>query len=407
MGYNNRMKKALKLFAAATALLSLVGLSACNSQSDSGAYFYPVASYKEYKASGSQMAIGSGYAMATTASLKLTDENNFESETAYSSFVELWDKAKGVMLDVENSISTTVTSSCIYKFNEAAAGARVELNQTAYEIVMLAQSVYAQTEGYYNPAVYQSVQLYGFGQTGVTKPSKLPNEQTLQALKSLYCEFGNLKLEEVDGKYYATKPQKTVTVDGTEHCLKLDLGGIGKGYCADKINELIDKSGFKYGYFDFGSSTMAIKKHSAENQSYKLTFKDPRSYGGYYARVEVNDACLSTSGDYERYYEVDGVRYCHIIDPFSGSPVQTGIASVTVVGGSAAEDDALTTALAAMGVKKAVEYIDKNLSDRLVVMVVFNDGEGKIITNRTEDITVLNGAYSVGNSVIDGKIVLN
>lgn len=404
MRYNSGMKKSLKIAVAAITLLSTVGLCACDTQ-ETKTYFYPVASYDEYKSSGSKMAQGSGYIMATTVALNVAD--GFENKSDYAKFLSLWESAKSVLVDVENSISTTIESSYIYKFNEALPGDRVELNKTAYEIVQLAKSVYAKTEGYYNPAVYQSVQLYGFGQTGVTKPQALPDEQSVQALKSLYYEFDNLKLEQVDGKYYATKPQKTVTVGGVEHCLKLDLGGIGKGWCADKINELVDESGFKYGYFDFGSSTMAIKSSSEEKPAYTIKFKDPRAYGGYYAKYKVNNVCLSTSGDYEQYYDMDGVRYCHIIDPTTGSPIQTGIASVSVVGGSAAEDDALTTALAAMGVQKAVEYINKNLSDRFVLMLAFVGGEGKIITNRTDDITVLNDAYSLGNSVIDGKIVLN
>lgn len=404
MRYNIGMKKSLKIAVAAITLLSTVGLSACVSR-ETKAYFNPVASYEEYKSSGSKMAQGSGYIMATSVALNIAD--SFENKTDYDKFLSLWENAKNILVDVENSISTTLESSYIYKFNTAMPGARVELNKTTYEIVQLAKSVYTKTDGYYNPAVYQSVQLYGFGQSGINKPQTLPSEQTVQAYKSLYCEFDNLKLEQVNDRYFATKPLKTVTVDGVEQSLQLDLGGIGKGFCADKINELIDASGFKYGYFDFGNSTMAIKRHSEDSPTYALTFRDPRSYNGYCAKYDVNDVCLSTSGDYESYYNMDGVRYCHIIDPTTGSPIQTGIASVSVVGGSAAEDDALTTALAAMGVQKAVDYINKNLSDRFVLMVAFIDGEGKIITNRTEGLTLANGTYSLGNSVVDGKIVLN
>jgi thiamine biosynthesis lipoprotein len=76
--------------------------------------------------------------------------------------------------------------------------------------------------------------------------------------------------------------------------------------------------------------------------------------------------CISTSGDYEQYYIIDDVRYCHIIDPTTGKPVQTGIMTATIIGGSAAEDDALTTAIMTMGKDKAIEFINTKLSDRYV-----------------------------------------
>lgn len=372
-----------------------------------GSYFMPIASYAEFKSSNSAMAQGSGYVMGTDAYLNIADKDNFATEASYSAFLNLWEEVKGVLTSVENSISTTIETSCIYKFNRAEAGATVELDQTAYEILTLAKTVYNQTEGYFNPAVYQSVRLFGFGSAQVKKPNKLPDDNTVQAYKTLSDSFADLTLSQIDGKYYATKPTTTVKVDGTTHSLKLDLGGIGKGWCADKINELIDQSGFEYGFFNFGSSTMAVKSHStSDGNFYTLGVTDPRANGAY-AKFKIKDKCLSTSGDYEQYYEVDGVRYCHIIDPQTGSPIQTGIASVTVVGGSAAEDDALTTALSAMGKQKAVEYINNNLSERIVLMLVFEGGQGKIICNRPDDITVVNEAYVLGNTVENGKIVLN
>lgn len=407
MGYNKFMKRKTYLAISAILCCSSLCLASCNKGQTQGSYFLPIASYSQYKSSGSEMAEGYGYVMGTDAILRIADKDNFATEARYNEFSSLWEEVKGVLISVENSISTTIETSCIYKFNQAEAGATVELDQTAYEILTLAKTVYNQTEGYFNPAVYQSVRLFGFGSAQVKKPDKLPDGNTVQAYKTLSDSFADLTLSQTDGKYYATKPTTTVKVDGTTHSLKLDLGGIGKGWCADKINELIDKSGFKYGYFNFGSSTMAVKSHStSDGNFYTLGVTDPRADDAY-AKFKIKDKCLSTSGDYEQYYEIDGVRYCHIIDPTTGSPIQTGIASVTVVGGSAAEDDALTTALSAMGKQKAVEYINNNLSERVVLMVVFEDGQGKIITNRPDDITVVNEAYVVGNRVENGKIVLN
>lgn len=337
-----------------------------------------------------------------------------QTESAFSScsggeeekFNALVEEVTSILTSADNSLSATYSFSCIYKFNQAEAGSETEIDKTAYDVLTKAKEIYTLTEGYYNPAVYYSVKAYGFP-IDDEKPQTLPSEQTVSAFCGLASHFNELELKERDGKYYAVKPEYTVTVDGEKYSLAIDLGGIGKGLCADKVSALMDEKGYEYGMFNFGFSSMAVKRYAFnEAENYSLEPRDPRGIGSFCA-INIMDCNLSTSGDYMQYYEIDGVRYSHIIDPFTGSPVQTGVASVTVIGGSAMEDDALTTALSCMGKDKAVEFINEKLSDRTVVMLVFEGGEGKIITNRPQDITIINTQYALANTVENGRIVLN
>jgi thiamine biosynthesis lipoprotein len=189
----------------------------------------------------------------------------------------------------------------------------------------------------------------------------------VQKYTELYTNFGDLQLYSEDGNYYAVKPAATVEIDGVTYSMKIDLGGIGKGYAVDKVKEIVEEYGFEYGYINFGSSSMALLGHATRG-SYTLGLTNPRTYyGDDYIRLQLNNVCVSTSGDYEQYYEFDGVRYCHIIDPTTGKPVQTGVYTATVIGGSAAEDDAYTTAIMTMGKDKAIKFINEKLSDRYVV----------------------------------------
>ncbi|MDE6667868.1 MAG: FAD:protein FMN transferase, partial [Clostridia bacterium] len=123
-------------------------------------------------------------------------------------------------------------------------------------------------------------------------------------------------------------------------------------------------------YFNFGSSSMLVKRHF-KSGNFNLEFVSPRSItrDGYF-KTSVRDEKISTSGDNEQRYFIDGTRYCHIIDPTTGKPVQTGIMSATVIGGTAASADALTTAIMAMGKDKAISFIEENLTDRKVVFTV-------------------------------------
>ncbi len=86
--------------------------------------------------------------------------------------------------------------------------------------------------------------------------------------------------------------------------------------------------------------------------------------------VPLRNEKLSTSGDNEQRYFIDGVRYCHVISPVTGKPVQTGIMSATVMGGGAAEADALTTAIMAMEKEDAISFIAEKLTDKKVVITV-------------------------------------
>ncbi|MDE7379600.1 MAG: FAD:protein FMN transferase [Clostridia bacterium] len=334
--------------------------------------------------------------MDTSATILVTD--NFNDKSNKEKYNALCADVEKTLNDIENSVSAHKEGSCIYEFNRENAGAKVEIDQTAYELLTTALNVYNKTDGYYNPAVYYSVYDYGFyGLFGFMTEAALPSDEAVASYTSLASHFGEIELSQDNGKYYAKKPAQTVEVDGETLSMKIDLGGIGKGYATDKVNALFSEYGFENGFFNFASSSIAIKKHYI-NGGYSLNFTSPRAGadGSSYLVTKIQDKCVSTSGDYEMYYELGGVRYCHIIDPTTGKPVQTGIMTVTVIGGSAAEDDALTTAVMCMGKDGAINFINQNLSDREVVFTYDNGGEYEAYTNiPAERYTVINKNYTV------------
>jgi thiamine biosynthesis lipoprotein len=319
-------------------------------------------------ASGLKQHSKTYYYMSTYESLVVYLNESDSQQVA--KFDSLADDVDELLKNAENLLSTNISTSDIAKFNSAAAGETVEVNKLTYDVLTTAISVYTLTEGYYNPAVYYSVQAYYFNGSNLvpTLASELPSDEKIEKYRELAGHFGEVTLAYENGKYSITKPAATVDVDGETLSLKIDLGGIGKGYATDMVNELIDSYGFKYGYFNMGSSSMAVKQSVATGY-WALKFMDPRGNtfnDDYYIKININDVCISTSGDYEQYYIIDDVRYCHIIDPTTGKPVQTGIMTATIIGGSAAEDDALTTAIMTMGKDKAIEFINTKLSDRYV-----------------------------------------
>lgn len=323
----------------------------------------------------------------------------------------LYGETRALLKDIDRSISATLSDSYVAKFNYAKAGAKVELNAYAYEVFSLAKELYEETDGYYNPAVYYNVQAYGFG--GALERPKviedLPSDGLISKYNELAESFAQLELKEENGRYYVVKPQTTVEIDGAVYSMKVDLGGIGKGYAVEKVYSLFDKYDIKNGYFSFGESSIAFKEYTDESGDYILGLSSPRRTPEtpQYLHTTIKNTCLSTSGDNVQYYEIDGVRYSHVIDPSTGKPVQTGVMSATVIGTSAARNDAYTTAIMAMGKERAVEFINNKLSDSRVFFTYDNGTDYEIITNvPSSGYEVKDVRYKVSNKIADGKIVL-
>ena len=305
-----------------------------------------------------------------TAKAELVVSDDFSSDEAKAKCNTFFQVVGAKLYEIEKYISATVKDSDIHKFNEAAQGARIEISRITYEVLSEAKYVYELSDGYYNPALYYNVEAYGFAGDNEkpTTKDELPSDNAIAKYTELASHFNELKLENngEEDKYYVTKPLYVVEVDGETLTMKLDLGGIGKGYAVDCVDKLFDEYGYKYGYFNFATSSMLVKNHY-KNGSYNLSLTDPRSPSyGTYLSTAVRCEKLSSSGDNEQRYIIDGTRYCHIISPKTGKPVQTGIMSATVIGGSAASADALTTAIMAMEKDRAIEFIRDKLTDKKV-----------------------------------------
>ena len=320
----------------------------------------------------------------------------------------LHEEITGLLSSLDSSMNIANENSYISQFNSAEAGSEIEIDKDTYEVLNIAIRMFEETNGYYNPGVYYSVDLYGFGVRSNNEarpydredPSvELPDNEYVTAFQQLGESFAEVSTYQRDGKYYVSKPEKTVTVAGHTYSLAMDLGGIGKGYAIDLVDGLIDEAGFEYGYFNFGSSSQAINGSLSEDGKFELQFQHPRALLGVgYLSTRAANVAISTSGDYILSYTIDGTRYSHIINPKTGAPIRTGIATATVLDGrvgvySAAEADARTTALCAMGVEKATEYMNELTEQGIMVAFLHENGIGwlTLYTNMEEDVFVADG----------------
>ena len=156
--------------------------------------------------------------------------------------------------------------------------------------------------------------------------------------------------------------------------MRLDLGSIGKGYAIDRAVDLLEKAGMKRFIVDIGGK-LGVRfegTHRLDSTAAEILVRHPRRDGEYIGKFQMGSGAVSTSGDYQRYFIEDGVRYHHLLDPSTGYPVR-GLVSVTVVTDNSLDADALSTVIFLMGRENAMEFI-RQTSD-LEGMIIYEQGD--------------------------------
>lgn len=376
---------------------------------------------------------------STVSSLILYDD--YADPARILRFDDTWAEITRLLTAIDQAVSVSIPTSDIARFNALAYGESLPVSGHTAAIFKVARAAYDSTGGMYDPTVYPLVDLWGFtprfnaSDYTPTEPYDrvrkdaafgLPDQKYVAAFLQL-VDLGKVILAGDDqAGYTLIKRIPPVKVDGVAYQARLDFGGIAKGYAVDCVARLLAARGYAYGSFSCGGSSIVLLKNasprSRENGTYRfaLGLSKPRkglSDEGIYLSVATRDVRLSSSGDYDHCYRIDGVIYSHIISPKTGWPMNTpaaaagqkGIAVLTALGGSAASDDAMTTALCAMGFEKALAYFNAHLKDWQMAMVLFDSGQDfhEVLTNiPAAEYAISDPAYRLASHLdADGSIL--
>ncbi|HUT53155.1 MAG TPA: FAD:protein FMN transferase [bacterium] len=172
---------------------------------------------------------------------------------------------------------------------------------------------------------------------------------------------------------------KNIVLDKERHAvglkmpgMKIDLGGIAKGYAVDRAIEVMAERGVTMALVDAGGDLRALGSHGG--RPWMVGIQDPRQPGAIIGTMPVSDMSVATSGDYEKFIEKDGKRYCHIFDPRTGHPA-SAVRSATIITREAWKADALATSAFVLGPDQGMALIEKTPG----VSGIIIDGNGKII----------------------------
>lgn len=171
----------------------------------------------------------------------------------------------------------------------------------------------------------------------------------------------------------ADKSAQTLVLFGASG-MEIDLGGIAKGFTSSRVMEVFREYGIEHGLVSLGGNVQALG--TKENgKPWRVAIQNPESELDYLGILDIEDKCVITSGGYERFFEKDGVRYHHIIDPRTGYPADSGIISATIISKDGTLADGLSTSLFIMGKDQAEKYWRKN-ADRFDY--ILENEEGKL-----------------------------
>lgn len=234
----------------------------------------------------------------------------------------------------------------------AANGAAVTVSDDTASLLTTALRYGALSNGAFDVTVAPVMDLWPFADSSIS----LPTKPAIQSVLPL-VDYRNLTIS--GNTAQLSSPQSAV-----------DVGGIAKGYIADRLAEYLRDHGVTSALLDLGGNIYVLGDKNG--REFTVGVRDPDDAYGLSAVLSVKDCSVVTSGDYERYTEKDGVRYHHLIDPKTGYPAGTGLRSVTVVSPYSVDGDALSTACFVLGLNKGLALIES--LDGIEALFIAKDG---------------------------------
>ena len=289
-----------------------------------------------------------GFRSGITYAMNTVIEQKWYGESADTVYTGMETKIR----EIESVLSLHLSQSEIAAINENAGVQPVEVSQRTFDLLQRAKELSEQSDGAFDITIAPVVELWGITSDHPHVPT---DEELAQAMALM--GLADLVLDEEACTAYLTRPG-----------MAIDLGGIAKGWTADQLREYARELGAERGYVSLGGNLMIIGERP-DGDPFKFGLRDPQGDAStYLGTVTLEDGCtMATTGGYERYFEEDGIRYHHVLDPRTGYPADSDLLSVAVISKDGTLADYLSTTLFVQGLEAAKEAAGSE--DYALVMV--------------------------------------
>lgn len=309
---------------------------------------------------------GDGDAQVRSATSSFTAMDTGMTLTVYADGQEAADEAASAcqqrVRELDELLAPTGGGSELARAN-AAGGATVPVSAPVASLVDAALGVARETNGAFDPTVYPLTDAWGFtdGDHRVPAPAEIA---------TLLARVG----------YSAVQVDAAAGTVALEGGAQIDVGGVAKGFAADELTALLGERGVASALFDLGGNVTALGT-KPDGSPWKIGIADPNDPDQLAGSLAVADVTVSTSGAYQRFFDEGGVRYHHLIDPSTGYPAVSDLASVSVIGANGARCDALSTACYVLGSEGALDLwraASDAGDDAFDLVLIGNDGSVRV-----------------------------
>lgn len=240
------------------------------------------------------------------------------------------------------TINEKTGKSEIIRLNDSAGETYSKLSPDTFYVLKKGKYYSELSGGLFDITIGPLVKLWNIGNEKAAVPGETEINQKLSLVN-----YKNLILDE-----------KNLSAQLNKQGMIVDLGGIAKGYAADEAADFLEEAGIEHAIVNLGGNILALNK-KPDGSKWRLGLQDPyQPRGDYMGIVKLDDQSLVSSGTYERYFEVDGKRYHHILNPQTGYPEENSLVSISIITEESIDADALSTTTFLLGLEKGMEMIE-------------------------------------------------
>ncbi|MEA3363137.1 MAG: FAD:protein FMN transferase [Thermodesulfobacteriota bacterium] len=259
---------------------------------------------------------------------------------------------------IDNRMSTYKKASEVSRFNRFSIGSWMPISAETMSVISAAQEISQLSSGAFDITIGKLVNLWGFGPT--INLDAIPDANAIQTLLS-------------KSGYHKLELRKTPSaLRKRDSAISIDLSAIAKGYAVDAIAKLLMENQINNFLVEIGGEIVTHGQKQLQ-QPWIIGIESPiAEQRSIRKRLHLKDVAMATSGDYRNYFEEQGVRYSHTIDPATGYPIKHQLASVTVIDKTCMRADALATAIMVMGPNKGFEFAEQ---EQLAIFMLVKQGD--------------------------------
>ena len=272
------------------------------------------------------------YVLGTLIQLKVFGEN---AKVAINESIKR-------LLEIDDKMSVFKEDSEVAAINRNAGGEYQGVSEDTYYVVETSLKYSNMSQGAFNPTIRPLVDAWGFGRENQRVPSKNEIEKAMKLVN-----YNDISIDKVEKAVRLNKKNQAI-----------DLGAVAKGFAADEVRDILMANKIKSAIVDLGGNIFALG-NKQNGMAWNIGIQDPlAACGEYVGIISVSNKSVVTSGNYERFFEVNGKRYHHILDSRTGYPSENGVISATIISDNSIDGDALTTCAYVMGLEMGYELIE-------------------------------------------------